>query len=307
MTETRGSEADGTSLGTGTVAVLVLAQRAPRCLEALARTFDVPGYRTYVHLDRKVEPAAYALDRRWPDNLTFVAERFEVFWGGFNMIRATESLACEALQDPRHTAFALVSDDTLPLLPPDRIRAALGSTADRIDVGLSKRNPPFLRRYTDWFFLDSAATSARPLAVQDRAVEGAALDALGRLTRLRERGKFPVPEVWGGSQWWTLGRETLTAILAELAGNEWLRESFEFSAVPDELAFQTIHANRLGLTARSFTGPMLTDVSREPAPFVFRTLDEPPPIPPGKLFLRKIADDAAAAVIAQLESRWKEG
>lgn len=297
---------DATAHGSATVALLVLAQRAPRCLEALARTFATPGYQIYVHLDRKVDGAAHALGRRWPGSLTFVAERFEVFWGGFNMIRATESLARDALQEPRHAAFALVSDDTLPLLPPAQIHAALGATADRIDVSLSRRNPPFLRRYTDWFFLDSAATSARPLAVQDRAVNGTALEALGRLTRLQERGKFPLPEVWSGSQWWTLGRETLTAVLEELAGNEWLRESFEFSAVPDELAFQTIHANRLGLAARSFTGPMLTDMSREPAPFAFRALEEVPPVPPGKLFVRKIADEAAANLIAQLEARWKE-
>lgn len=293
------------SSAAGTVALLVLGHGAPGCLETLARACADPRFRIHVHLDRKVDAAAYSLGRQWPDNLSFVAERHDVFWGGFNMIRATESLAREALADERARVFALVSDDTLPLLPPDRLHAALLSTPDRIDVGLSKRNPPFLRRYTEWFFLDSAATSARPLEVQNRVVDAAALDALERLARLRERGKFPVPEVWGGSQWWSLGRSTLEAILAELADNTWLRESFEFSAVPDELAFQTLYANRLGLTARSFTSPMLTDATRVPAPFVFRSLDEVAAIPAGKCFIRKIATEAAADVMGQLEARWR--
>lgn len=52
-------------------------------------------------------------------------------------------------------------------------------------------------------------------------------------------------------------------IIDDLARDDWLRESSEFSAVPDELAFQTLYANRLALTARSYTGPMLTDMPRQ--------------------------------------------
>lgn len=97
----------------------------------------------------------------------------------------------------------------------------------------------------------------------------------------------------------------LEGILDELARDDWLRESFEFAAVPDELAFQTLYANRLGLTARSFTGPMLTDMTRQPAPFVFQAFEELPAIPPGKFFVRKVADTAATECMRRLAASWE--
>lgn len=287
----------------GTVALMVLAHGAPRTLEALAVAFAACSARIYVHLDRKVDLDSYCRERSWPANLAFIRDRVAVYWGGFSMIAATEALAREALQDARHVAFALVSDDTLPLVAPERIVAELRAQPNRIDVGLSRRNPPFLRRYTDWFHMDSGATSARAIDVGQRHVDDATLDAMARLARLRSRGKFPFPEVWGGSQWWSLSRAELEFALSELATNTWLRESFEFSAVPDELAFQTIYANRQQLTARSFTGPMLTDMTRSPSPFVFRSAEEIPPAPPGKLFVRKVADDAADHVMRGLDGQ----
>lgn len=287
-----------------TVAILVLAQRNPLALERFCRIFQGHPYKFIAHLDRKIDLQCYSEGIDWPDNVIFVDERVEVFWGGFNMIRATESLARIALADKANEVFVLVSDDTLPLFPPDRTYQELFSCKDRIDIGLSRRNPPFFRRYNDFYFLDSAATSARVLDTQLRSVDATTIDAIIRLQRLRQRGKYPLPEVWSGSQWWSLGRSTLTDIIAELAGNSWLRESFEFSAVPDELAFQTLYANQKGLTSRSFTGPMLSDMSRFPAPFVYQAHDEIGSIPAGKLFVRKIANESALSMACELQAEW---
>lgn len=286
------------------IAVMVLAQRCPQVLEALAGACDVPGVRLLVHLDAKESLERYASGCTFPDGIEFIDERHEVFWGGFSMIRATEALARRALEDPTCEACVLVSDDTLPLVPAARIRRELLDRPDRIDVGLTRRNPPYLRRYTEYFFLDSCLTSARPVATELRSVDAASLEAMRRLERLMARGKYPFGEVWGGSQWWSLGRDSLRACLGGLA-DEWVRESFEFSAVPDELAFQTLHANRLGLTARSFTSPMLTDMAREPAPFVFRKAADIPSARDGKLFVRKVADDAGKALMREIMDTWE--
>jgi hypothetical protein len=288
-------------------ALLVLACKAPKVLEILARHFSKEPFRIFVHLDSKVPLEDYSRGREWPENLEFLDERFEIFWGGFNMVRATEALARRALREADNQAFALVSDDTLPLFPADRIHRELLSQPNRIDVGISRRNPPYLRRFTDFFFMDSPATSARPLEIQTRSFDGDSLDAIRRLAQLRERGKFPFSEVWGGSQWWSLGREMLEPILDELSQNIWLRESFEFSAVPDEFAFQTLYANRAGLAARSFTKPMLTDVTRDPSPFVFHSLQDFPAKPEGKLFVRKIHEDSAESIQRELQARWSHG
>ena len=287
------------------IALLVLAHKAPGALAETARVFGAdPRFRILVHLDSKIALADFSNGRTWPENVEFLDQRLDVFWGGFNLVRATEALARRALADPKISACCLISDDTLPLCSPSRIFEALLAQPHRIDVGLSKRNPPFLRRFTEFFYMDSPATSARPREIQSRQFDATALGAIQRLTRLKERGKFPFPEIWGGSQWWSLGREMLEAILGDLSGDLWIRESFEFSAVPDELAFQTLYANRMGLTARSFTSPMLTDVTRAPSPFVFRSLEELPAAPPGKLFIRKVENDSAATLMRGIEARW---
>jgi hypothetical protein len=285
--------------------LLVLACHAPRALEQFARRFDAESVSIHVHLDRKVDLDTYSAGRRWPPNLSFVEDRHEVFWGGFSMIRATEAAATAAMLEPGTSAFALVSDDTLPLRPVPEICSELLERPDRVDVAPSWKNPPYLRRYTEWFFLDSGATAVRPTELAGRSMSDGCLDAIARLARVRRRGKFPLTQVWGGSQWWSFGRETLGAILAELSGNQWLRESFEFAAIPDEQAFHTLYANRAGLTSRSFTSPMFADMAGHPAPAIYRSLEEVPPMPEGKLFLRKVDDASAEAVMAQIAARWE--
>lgn len=287
------------------IALLVLAHSAPEVLEQLAGAFEDERFRIFVHLDRKVELGDYARSRRWPDSLTFIEERHEIFWGGFSMILATESLARAALADPSVDACALVSDDSLPLVSPDRIHAAISDRPDRIDVSPAWRNPPFESRYREFFHFDSPATSARPLDPPLRRFDSKTLATLERLARLRERGKFPLPKVWNGSQWWSLGRGTLEPMLDELAGNLWFRESLEFSAVSDEITFHSMYGNRLGLTSRSFSSPMLTDMTRQPSPRVYASIGEIPHPTPEKLFVRKIARAAARPVMEGLMERWE--
>ena len=287
------------------IALLVLACHAPEVLEQLADLCSDERFAIYVHLDLKRDATDYVRGRIWPGNLHFLPQRFEIYWGGFNMVRATEALAIAALQDEACDAAVLLSDDTLPLCAPTEIHARLRAQPDRIDVGLRRRNPPFLRRYEEFFFMDSAATSARYLDVEQRAIDAPAREALNRLAQLVARGKYRHREVWGGAQWWSLGREALTAALHELATNHWMRESFEFSAVPDESVFHTLYANRLGLEARSFTGPMLTDFTRVPSPYIFSSLAELGVIPEDKLFVRKVAPAAALAMRAELEQHWR--
>jgi hypothetical protein len=291
---------------TGRIALLVLASQASEVLEQLAELFSDARFKIYVHLDLKCDAGKYSAGRRWPPNLRFIRQRFEIFWGGFNMVRATEALANTALQDESCRAAILLSDDSLPLRPPSEIHTAIHMQPDRIDVGLARLDPPFLRRYEEFFFMDSAPTSARYIDVENRVIDDGVLDTLARLAQLREDGKYRPREVWSGSQWWSFSREALTAAITELMRNRWVRESFEFSAVPDESVFHTLHANRLGLQAQSLTGPMLTDFTRQPAPYMFSTLSEVGEIPEGKLFLRKVAPSAAGAMRTELEERWRD-
>lgn len=286
------------------MALLVIASAAPEVLAQLAAVFRDDRFRVLVHLDRKRDLLEYSQGCTWPDSLSFLEQRHEVFWGGFSMIRATESLARAALADPSIEACALISDDSLPLVSPDRIFDEISARPDRIDLAPGWRNPRYESRYTEFFHFDSPATSARPMDPPLRRFDASTIASLERMARLRERGKYPLRRVWCGSQWWSLSRTMLEPMLDELERNLWFRESLEFSAVPDEIAFQTMCANRLDLTERSFTCPVLTDMTREPSPFVYHSLDQIPRDAPGKLFIRKIAPASAKPIMEGLMARW---
>jgi hypothetical protein len=179
------------------------------------------------------------------------------------------------------------------------------SQSDRIDVGLYKKNPIFLQRYANLFFMDSNSTSVRPVKLEDRHINQKCIEDVLRLSQLQKRGKFPLDEVWGGSQWWSMSRTTVQAIVNELSSNLWLRESFEYSAIPDEMVFQTLYARLKNLSTRSFTSPMFTDMTKYPRPYVYKAISEFPEIPLGKLFVRKIDNSNALSVMEQIKHFWK--
>jgi hypothetical protein len=289
----------------GKVALLVMACNAPHCLQVLSSELDGEMFDIFVHLDRKVDLSSYMQGQAFSQKIKFIEERYDIYWGGFNMIRATEALAREALSISSIDVLVLISDDTLPLVDSTILQREIIAQPNRIDLGLSRKNPPFLQRYTHWYLFDSNPTSARSLEPHNRFFDSEAMDKFHRFERARERGKYVFSEIWGGAQWWILHRMTVEPVLFELASNNWIRESFEFSAVPDELAIHTIYATQQKFTHRSFTGPMFTDVMRQPSPFVFGKHDDVPHRPDGKLFIRKIRDEHASDFMGKIRESWR--
>ncbi|WP_112661585.1 beta-1,6-N-acetylglucosaminyltransferase [Microvirga flavescens] len=284
-----------------TIAILVLANAQVGSLRKFAREFDPERYRFYVHLDARRDMAAYLGDEPMPEHVRFVENRLPIFWGGFNMIRATEILANEALKDEAHFAFSLVSDDSFPLLADRKLYEAISTQPLRIDTWAIGPEHAHYPRYSRFFDFDCAHGSPRYLAVEERYIQLSDFDRYERLRRLMERGKSQL-SIYAGSQWWTLPRDILQECLACLHDDANLRESFEFSAIPDEIVFQTL-TRRLVEADRAIPGTgMVYDFARDPKPFVFSRIDElKPDLINGRLFIRKVVpDDAFLSAILEL-------
>lgn len=285
----------------GSAALLVLGHAAPAVLARTLDRFRHPALRVFLHIDAKTDAAAYARHLPRDARLTPIENRAPVYWGGWGMVEAELHLIRAALADPGIEYLALISDDTVPLRPPEETIAALAAAPDRLGFART----PFARQcYERLYFVDAACVSLRPLPAAARAITPEALAAMARLKRLAARGKKPIEQVCFGRQWWALARGTAAALLRTADQNEHLVESFRFSLFPDEIFFPTLHLLCFGEQALPDV-PMFARLERGKPPRVFRSLPEiaAEAIAPDNLFLRKIAPDHPTLIDA-IADRW---
>lgn len=221
------------------IAALILSYRYPSGIAALARFFAAADIEIFIHVDGKCD------DRPFRDaakaggrDAVFIEDRTRIFWRGFSMVQATVNLLRASHLHAKFDRYLIISDDCLPLVEPMRLRNELEFGGDFVAATLADEQ---LRlRYDRFFMFDSAATQVRWIPVIDREIGEDALRRFERLGILRKRGKRPLAACYHGSQWMALTSASVDKILRSWTYDPWLRESFEFSEVPDESYFHTI-------------------------------------------------------------------
>lgn len=253
------------------IALLILAATAPDTLAILA---DILGknFSIYVHLDRKSDLGAYRA-RCSRSDITFIPRRFEVFWAGFSMIEATMALLEYASQDADFSHYCLLSDDSLPLFGPENLIQKITTSAEWIQTWKVPKDHLFQERYKRFFHLDSRFSTARWMLTEQRSFEPSDFRSLLELEYVRQRGKFPLTDLYCGKQWWVLCQASVADILRFHHSNEHFRLSFKYSAVSDEIYLQTIY--RIVKPEAPVSGnPVYDDFTREPKPYTFSSIDE---------------------------------
>jgi hypothetical protein len=260
------------------VAFLVIGHAAPECLGRLCSQVHDYDIDVFLHLDARTDSVAY-LAQVGPEaeRLRLTPERQPIFWGGFHMVEAASALIRLAMAHRPYRTLVLLPEDCGLLQSPDRVKRELLRQPIRIGQEMGPFFPR-LPRYEHTYVLDAPFASARELPVEERAVDVEAFLAIAAdLERLRQLGKTEIPFLYTGSQWWALEGALALELAEQLALDEQLRLSFRYSAIPDEIYFQTMVGLR-GLLepcpANPFPSPMLTDFSRDPKPYVFRELEE---------------------------------
>ncbi|ANY79519.1 hypothetical protein BB934_15875 [Microvirga ossetica] len=254
------------------VAILVLAYREPEVLARAVKIYKHAGFDVFVHLDAKSDLDQYKSKMgSTADFCTFLAERSNISWAGFEMITATMRLLRSALKG-NYTNFALASDDTFPIRDVPRLSAILSSPANRISVRPLRSDENFAKRYHRFFYFDHPAMSLLGREIESSHIDIRLLDAMDRLKKRMDIGKDQL-QLYYGSQWWSLPRLSAEYALETYENNTSLKESFEFSAVPDEMYIQSVLGNSPHL--RSITpSPVIVDWSRNPKPYVFKHASE---------------------------------
>jgi len=318
---------------TARIAVLVLAHK-PAPLQYLLDLLD-DRFAVFVHMDAKTDLGAAPL--RLPGHATMVEPRVEVFWGGWSMMQATISLVDAARARGGFRRYLLVSGDSLPVVPLDRLEAALLDDSREYVELIAVPDDPSLAG------MDAAAATARhgwvqpwrlynPVAWDHRllnpfqreaaaaqyGVEQGRIDWIrGDIERLMRtilrdlRPPRPFPAFWYGAQWWALTAATIEAIRPDLLRPE-VQRFFRHIQVPDEHMIQTVLGNRRdALGGRAAVGtPMWSDLNRRAGGV--DTLDHHgfrAAAASGKqiLFARKFSPDEAPDVAAAIRAGAYEG
>jgi hypothetical protein len=221
-------------------------------------------FAVFVHMDAKT-----SLDAPLPAHATLVEPRIEVFWGGWSMLQATLSLIDAARAHGTFHRYVLVSGDSLPVVPLDRLEAALLDDAREFIELIAVPDDPSLAGadmadatarhgwVQPWRLHNPVAWDHRLLNPFQReaaaayyGVEQGRIDwirgDLERLLRplLRDlQAPRPFEIFHYGAQWWALTADTLEKILPELRREE-VQRFFRYCQVPDEHMLQTVLGNR---------------------------------------------------------------
>jgi hypothetical protein len=251
-------------------------------VELLSRYFSDFGD-LYLHVDAKADASHYR-ERKYASELVHMPRR-EIYWGGFNLVRVIIDGLTLARQRRAYDRFMVVTEDTIPTVARSQMIEALTSPTEFFDTRpVNEASVEIAARYRDFYYLDSAATLPKITKLSDRQLTPKMILDINRAERAMSRGKKPVPTLRHGSGWWCLSSEAVDKVLDSYARDEWLRDSFEFSALPEEQYFHTL----LGPLPDSHA-LVYTDWSRQPKPYRFMSLDEVKTARVGRaLMLRKV-------------------
>lgn len=274
-------------------ALLVLAYREPEVLKRAIPLYKAAGFDVFVHLDKKADTASYLA--RLGDaarHCRLIYRRIDIFWAGFSMIEAELALIFAAMAEGQYDRFTLVSDDTFPVVPRERLVQVLGEDLDRVMIRKLEPDDPFMSRYSNFYHFDHPVSSLLGRQIESATVDDRFLTEMASIQQLKDRGKKPL-DIYYGSQWWSLTATSMTVVLEALEQDEHLFASFKYSAVPDEILFQTAVGN---LVDRSGVrqGIVYVEWSKDPRPYVFRQMDELDAIPSDYCFVRKIGSHSTA-------------
>lgn len=252
-------------------AVVVMAYLGnPAGVAQLSTYFESMDAHLYVHVDAKVDQGPYETLSNRP-NLTLLKSRQQIFWGGFNTVRAVIGAIEVAQQSSAYGRFVIITEDSIPLVNLHTMAEMLASDVEWIEIDVSEQDWVW-QRYREYYCYDGYPTNPRYFDPRERSFDASFLKKLERLQNLMIEGKTPLNTLCIGSSWWALSASAIKLVLDRHREDRRLRESFEFSAIPEEHYFQTIlEQARLD---RPKSPLMHTDFERSPKPYVYRDVTE---------------------------------
>lgn len=218
------------------VACMVLGCYAPQVLALTIPVFKSSGWDIFIHVDAKIDIKGYISHLgENASGCTFV-DPIEVYWGGYSMLEAELRLIEAARTKGDYEKYLLISDDTLPVYPPDYLNQVLSQKSDLITA---IKRPLEKSNYSKFFYYDHPATTMRGHGHRSTEIDDTFLNAMQEITHLKLTGKKQLTIAYG-SQFWALTKDTLDFVTDIWSKDINLVKSFTYSPLPDETMIQSI-------------------------------------------------------------------
>lgn len=214
------------------IAALIRAYHRPDQLALLLDRLDGELWSPYVHIDRKADIRLFDALR---GKAVFLEDRVRVNWGGLSQVDAVMLLLRAALRDPGITHFYLMSGQCFPVKTDAQIRERIRSfpigAANLMERTAMPVSHKPLQRYTRRWLHDVQHPVAWRIA--RRLFPHLPDQPLSKLRGI---------QLYGGSCWWLLERETVEKMLTFLEHNRWFWRLFRYSDCPDEMLLHSLVA-----------------------------------------------------------------
>jgi hypothetical protein len=285
-----------------TIAILILAHANPAVFHRLVQSLDHPRISVFCHIDSKSDISHF--NSAAASNVTFIDDRKDIFWGGYRMIEAELALFRAARGAGPFAAYALISGDSLPLIDNNALLALLSRARHTLKFVEQVRGDKSYARIERIYLPDtSVGCFSKPGTHLDRHLANEDFEVVRRAMAVRRLKRAREFRLFKGSQWFSISDALLVRMLDYLEADPSYEEIFRFSAIPDELFFQSL-LKIIEPEAESEFGLMGVDWSRKPMPYVMRSDREFDLVRSSETpFFRKFADNGISLVDKVLAQR----
>jgi hypothetical protein len=257
---------------------LILAHKNVFLLKQLINTLSLYDGNIIVHFDAKT---SINLKKEFAEETHlgkahFIPNNIKVYWAGMSIVHATFLLIDYALSHfPESTYFHLLSENCFPVKSPNYFNAYFekhNSTnfikAFALPYSKWKHNGG-LNRINHYYFVDYF--NSKQKTMQDFLWKSFNAFSRGVQLFINYKRKYPenFPNLYGGSQWWSLTNETIKYLNDYYKNNKAVIRRFTYTLASDEIFIQTIFMNSpFSNLARSDNNLRYVDWRRElPGPY----------------------------------------
>ena len=226
-------------------AILILAHKNFNTLIDIINFFD-DSFSIYIHIDKKAKiDSQTKKEIASSKNLKLLSFKYNVNWGGTKVLLAHILLAEEAIKDTEISYFHIITGQDYPIKnishfkkltnepnPVDYLEYFKIPTKQWLKGGMYRVD------YYNFYDLLNARKNNKLL--------------IHKLVRLQEIlkikrpfSKDKIPNLFGGSAFWSLTRETLQYVVDYTNQDGYLLRRLKYTLAPDEIYFQTVIMNSL--------------------------------------------------------------
>lgn len=224
-------------------AILITAYKNYSHLKGLIGFFD-SHFSIYIHIDKKSNISQEQVNElnNLP-NVYSISLQYKINWGGINHLKAILKLAELALQNKENQCFHLITGHDYPIKTLNEIINFEEHGKHHIYMEYHPLPYPSwpeggldrLSRYNMYDLLDGRS------GIRERLIKG--FSKLQKQIGFKRKFDKDFPKPYGGSTYWSIGREAIEYIFQYMNQNPKYLKRFKYSFCSEEIFFQTILAN----------------------------------------------------------------